>query len=304
MCTIFIGRTELQTTTSVERGAHDKACVSSGKGSRGTVRDDEVSQTRAQALEKFGIDLSRLGTMTAARTNSRESLSPGEENNGTTKERGNSVSSVSSSRGIGRSSGSGGDSSGRVKQEVHRGKRARGWSSPAKGKDRLPSERKQEIISTKLKTLEMLISSEAPYLSAEGRKATGQDDQYFPEEAITKPIILAAAAPAADVAVKVKEKGDIRDSSLCQGFQAQGEIAFGNNPLGVSKEATANKEAVDIELRTPHEGIYGIPDELDDKPQTSVVVDPEVHEGKDARIQPQKENINHERFRKAIPNHR
>ncbi|CAM9811482.1 unnamed protein product, partial [Laminaria digitata] len=70
-------------------GLRGEACTSPPPGRGDESLDGEASPTRCEALERFGIDLGRVGAMTTARTNSRQSLAapPTEESPRTERSR-------------------------------------------------------------------------------------------------------------------------------------------------------------------------------------------------------------------------
>lgn len=72
-------RTDLDITVA-NPGLRGEACASPPPGGNDKSLDGDASPTRGEALERLGIDLGRVGVMTTARTNSRQSFAaPTEE---------------------------------------------------------------------------------------------------------------------------------------------------------------------------------------------------------------------------------
>lgn len=127
--------------------------VSPSPGRGDESHDDETSPTRGEALERLGIDLGRVGAMTTARINSRQSLVP----------------PVEEGRRI--------DRSPRARQEEEREnnkpdglqhkenrsrKRNRGgaFAAAGKGKESAAAKEQQEHLTEKLRELNVLLSNE------------------------------------------------------------------------------------------------------------------------------------------------
>lgn len=128
----------------------------------GGISDDDASLTRDQALERFGIDLSQVGVMTSSRTASRQALTPGEG----CDEVGNNIGVE---RGAAATNAGGGIGRGKEDKSVNRTGVGRGlgknMTSPT-GDNRISRKeaavRRQEVISEKLKVLDVLLSDEIP----------------------------------------------------------------------------------------------------------------------------------------------
>ncbi|CAM9152943.1 unnamed protein product [Ectocarpus sp. 12 AP-2014] len=146
--------TELQTTT----GRRDVQTNQPGGG----ISDDDASLTRDQALERFGIDLSQVGVMTSSRTASRQARTPGER----CDEVGNNIGVE---RGAAATNAGGGIGRGKEDKSVNRTGVGRGlgrnMTSPT-GNNRISRKeaavRRQEVISEKLKVLDVLLSDDIP----------------------------------------------------------------------------------------------------------------------------------------------
>ncbi|CAM9140552.1 unnamed protein product [Ectocarpus fasciculatus] len=178
--------TELQTTM----GKPDIQTSQPGGG----ISDDDASLTRDQALERFGIDLSRVGVMTSARTASRQALTPGEgcnkfgNNIGDERE----ADATNAGGGIGRR---------KEDKSVSRTGGGRGlgknMTSPT-GDNRISRKeaaaRRQEVISEKLKVLDVLLSDEIP------RPLPAEENVENKEE-------VAKASAQQDESVASKESG-------------------------------------------------------------------------------------------------
>ncbi|CAM9960619.1 unnamed protein product [Ectocarpus sp. 6 AP-2014] len=146
--------TELQTTM----GRPDIQTNQPGGG----ISDDDASLTRDQALERFGIDLSQVGVMTSSRTASRQALTPGE---GYDEVR----NIIGVERGAAATNAGGGIGREKEDKSVNRTGVGRGlgknMTSPT-GDNKISRKeaavRRQEVISEKLKVLDVLLSDEIP----------------------------------------------------------------------------------------------------------------------------------------------
>lgn len=155
-------RAELQTTLAKPdvRGSNP------GSG----AADEDASLTRDQALERFGIDLGRVGVMTSART----ARSGGGENSSDS-----GLGQVVAAAAAGIASNPAGI--GREKEDIKpnrtRNKQGRAGSfvtTREDGRDALA--KRQELLSEKLKVLDKLLSDEPPCL------ALAEDDENNEEE--------------------------------------------------------------------------------------------------------------------------
>lgn len=166
-------RAELQTT------------FARANSTSGGISGEDGSLTRSQALERFGIDLGRVGAMTSARTAFRHSLIDGgsDSDQGTT--RGGDGELVAPPT----KSSDDVDGIGRGKSRANRTeiKRGRGGSSDmttvtmghSNNSSKRIAARKHEVMSEKLKVLDKLLSEEilCQMPVDEERKKTGKKTQ-------------------------------------------------------------------------------------------------------------------------------
>lgn len=156
MCRYYeLGRTELQTT------------FTKANSTCGGLSVEDGSLTRSQALEKFGIDLGRVGVMTSARTASRHSLIDGGSGSGQGTARGGdsqrvaiATNSSSDVGGIGR-----GEAERRTnKTEIKRGRGGCSDMTTVKGDSNISRKgvvaRRQELMSKKMDVLDKLLCDE------------------------------------------------------------------------------------------------------------------------------------------------
>lgn len=116
--------------------------------------DEDASLTRDQALERFGIDLGRVGVMTSARTARNGGV--GNTSNRELEQDATAAAGIASNPvGIGREKED-------IKVSSTKSKRGRpgSFSTTTDGKDAVA--KRQELLSEKLKVLDKLISDEPP----------------------------------------------------------------------------------------------------------------------------------------------
>ena len=150
-----VRRTDLDTTVT-NPDIRGDACVSPPPGRGDESLDGEASPTRGEALEMLGIDLDRVGEMTTARINSRQSLAaPAEESPRTER-----------SRRVRQEAQASNTSDGRQKEENRGRKRNRGgaFATTGRGSESAVAAaavaKKQEQLTEKLRELNVLLASE------------------------------------------------------------------------------------------------------------------------------------------------
>lgn len=185
------------------------------------ISDEDPSLTRDQALERFGIDLGRVGVMTSA----RQSLREGTGGSCITARDGGGGSSGDGAATTGTASNTGGIGRGKEDSNVSRtgSKRGRAGSLTTTTEDsRDAAAKRQELLSEKLKVLDMLLSDELPCLApaeegeknkeeeAEASAQPGEDDPAIvvPEESVTE------NNPAVELVADLSSGGDGRGSTL------------------------------------------------------------------------------------------
>lgn len=214
----------------------------------GGISDDDASLTRDQALERFGIDLSRVGVMTSSRTASRQALTPGEG----CDEVGNNIGAE---RGAAATNAGGGIGRRKEDKSVNRTGGGRGLgknvSSPT-GDNRTSRKeaavRRQEVISEKLKVLDVLLSDEIP------RPPPAEEDVENKEE-----VAKASAQPQQGESVASEASGTEKTSTAALSIKetpSHKTLAKSCANLREELQPTTRKEELVAEpepRHTPHE---------------------------------------------------
>lgn len=166
---------------------HSTTCFSPQKGSNVPSSDDEASLTRFQALERFGIDLCRVGKMTTERTDFCPSL-PSDKNGPNVARSGGTTLEIESGNCTINNDGK------RRKEEADREKQNPGRSFATTDSDNEATlVKRQEVLPTKLEALDTLLSSDAPCLPAKGCKANNQNEDVVIEETATRRLLAGVA---------------------------------------------------------------------------------------------------------------
>lgn len=173
-------RAELQTTLA-------KPDIRSSNQGTGTS-DEDASLTRDQALERFGIDLGRVGVMTSART-ARNGGGENSSDSGQGQDTAAGAAGIASNPvGIGRENED-------IKPNRTRNKRGRaGNFTTTREDDRdAVAKKRQELLSEKLKVLDKLLSDESPCLAPaedDENNEEGQGDELHAKPGDNGPAVV------------------------------------------------------------------------------------------------------------------
>lgn len=265
-------------------GKHDFQGTAGMPSPRGTgisspLGDDNF--TRAQALKAFGIELDRIGSMTTARTSSTQRLMP-EKTGGVEETSSRPVS-------IRRTDGNSGDSERGGNTDGRRGKRDRGGSFATTGGDnQSTAAKKREMLSSKLKVLEMLISDEILRTPGDSRNASPLISDVGPETIL----------PANGATTRGGGGDDVTDT-VDHG---------GENVLGPRETRTVPKNDQTPAAEMSGHGVRAVQTELiemvDTTPDVAIIEKPttDVDERSEPRLP--NEGMSPAVIGKGLPNHR
>lgn len=211
-----------RSNSSLEQGA-------SGGVHNNDFRDDEASQTRVQALERFGIDLSRVGVMTTERTASRLLRATTGDNGVLEAGRDNASRNATSTPQTGEINGS-------TRYDRKRDTRGSFDGTTSAGLLKSASETHQSVVAAKLKALDMLLQddpvSDTPSVDV-GRYQDAHVNKDYGDDAMGKEESATGVVGAGVVGDEVAARDRTNFSSLATSYAGVAESGpSGNIPDG------------------------------------------------------------------------